>query len=277
MDSPVLAPRVEPSRPVAWTGRPTLMGTAHQHDDLELNLVSDGGTMLYLFAGTPIEVGPGSLAAFWAAVPHQLVASDATRAHWVHVPFGAFLGWGLPSPLVGRLLSGVPLISQVSDGLPVDIARFEQWSADLASEHPERMRIALLEVEARVRRLALDSPAGPPPEYTGADASLRPVITMVRHIAENFREPLTTSDIAAAVRLNPQYAMAQFRKVVHTTMGEYLTRCRLAEARRLLVTSDLPISRVALASGFGSASRFYAVFTATCGTPPALFRRTHRI
>lgn len=253
------------------------MGTAHQHDDLELNLVAEGGAMLYLFAGTPVEVGPGSIAAFWAAVPHQLVANEASHAHWVQVPFGTFLGWGLPSPLVGRLLSGVPLISRSPASLATDIAHFEQWSHDLASDQPERGRIAMLEIEARVRRLALATPEGPLPEYTGADASLRQVITMVRQIAEHFREPLTTADIADAARLNPQYAMAQFRKVVHTTMGEYLTRCRLAEARRLLVITDLPIARVALASGFGSASRFYAVFTANCGMPPAVFRRTHRI
>lgn len=272
-----VAPHLAPSRPIGWAGRPMLMGTAHQHDDLELNLVAEGGAMLYLFAGLPVEVGPGSIAAFWAAVPHQLVANEATRAHWVHVPFGTFLGWGLPGPLVSRLLSGVPLISRSPERLATDVAHFEQWSRDLATEQPERIRITMLEIEARVRRLALAAPEGPPPEYTGADASLRQVIAMVRRIAGHFREPLTTAEIAAAAGLNPQYAMAQFRKVVHTTMGDYLTRCRLAEARRLLVTTELPIARVALASGFGSASRFYSVFTSACGAPPAVFRRTHRV
>ncbi len=276
MDSQV-TPHIIRSRPIGWAGRPELMGTAHQHDDLELNLVTEGGAMLYLFAGTPVEVGPGSIAAFWAAVPHQLVANEASHAHWVQVPFGTFLGWGLPSQLVSRLLSGVPLISRSPASLATDISHFEQWSHDLASDQPEHGRIAMLEIEARVRRLALATPEGPLPEYTGADASLRQVIAMVRQIAEHFREPLTTADIADAARLNPHYAMAQFRKVVHTTMGEYLTRCRLAEARRLLVITDLPIARVALASGFGSASRFYSVFTANCGMPPAVFRRTHRI
>jgi transcriptional regulator GlxA family with amidase domain len=52
-------------------------------------------------------------------------------------------------------------------------------------------------------------------------------------------------------------------------------RCRLAEARRLLVTTDLPIAHVASASGFGSVSRFYAAFTSACGVPPARFRREH--
>ena len=91
---------------------------------------------------------------------------------------------------------------------------------------------------------------------------------MVRHIAEHFREPVTVSDVADAARLHPNYAMTQFRNVVRMTIGEYLAQFRLAEARRLLVTTDLRTNEVAAAAGFGSVSRFYAAFVAACGTPP---------
>jgi AraC family transcriptional regulator, melibiose operon regulatory protein len=259
-----------------WAGRPVLMGAAHQHDDLEINLVADGGTMLYLFGGDPVEVGPGSVAAFWAAVPHQLVGNSATRVHWLYVPFETFLSWGLPDALTGRLLSGTPLVSPPAAAVETDTVNFCQWASDLTCNESERQRIAMLEIEARVRRLALTSLAEPMRQYSGSDAALRQVVAMVRHIAEYFREPLTVADIAAAARLHPNYAMAQFRKVVSTTVGDYLKRFRLAEARRLLVTTDLPIGYVALASGFGSVSRFYTVFTITCGIPPATFRRKHR-
>jgi AraC-like DNA-binding protein len=262
------------------------MDTAHQHDDLEINFVAEGGPMLYLFGGVPVEVGPGSVAAFWAAVPHQLVANAATRAHWVQVPFATFLGWGLPTALVGRLLSGQPLIAPPSAAMASDDASFTQWAADLSSAQPERRRILLLEVEARVRRLALDAPQEPSPQYNagdpalrqyaGADPALRHAVAMVRHIAEHFREPLTIADIAEAARLHPNYAMTHFRKILRTTIWDYLTRCRLAEARRLLITTDLPIAAVATESGFTSVSRFYKTFKTGCGTPPATYRRQHR-
>ncbi|SDD83291.1 helix-turn-helix domain-containing protein [Glycomyces harbinensis] len=271
-------PQIEIAPPglVGWAGRPILMDTAHQHDDLEINFIAEGGTMLYLFGGEPVEIGPGSVAAFWAAVPHQLVANSVTRAHWVHVPFATFLGWGLPTALVGRLLSGMPLIAPPSAAMDSDPANFTQWAADLSSAQPERRRILLLEVEARVRRLALDAPQGPVRRYSGGDPALRHVVTMVRHIAEHFREPLTVADVAAAARLHPGYAMAHFGKIVRTTIIDYLTRCRLAEGRRLLVTTDLPIAAVASDSGFSSVSRFYAAFKTECGVPPAAYRRLHR-
>ncbi|MFI1161917.1 helix-turn-helix domain-containing protein [Streptomyces sioyaensis] len=252
------------------------MGAAHQHDDLEINLVAEGGTMLYLFGGVPVEVGPGSVAAFWAAVPHQLVANSATRVHWVQVPFATLLGWGLSHPLVSHLLSGTPLVSAPSAAVETDPANFVQWAADLASDQPERHRSAMLEVEARVRRLALATLGAPVRQYTGGDPALCHVIPMVRHIAEHFREPLTVADIASAAQLHPNYAMAQFRKVLRTTVGDYLTQYRIAEARRLLVTTDQPINDIASAAGFSSVSRFYAAFTSACGTPPARFRREHR-
>jgi AraC-like DNA-binding protein len=267
---------IAPSSLTGWAGTPTLMGSAHQHDDLEVNLVAEGGSMLYLFGGSHLEVEVGSIAAFWAAVPHQLVANSATRAHWVNVPFSVFLGWGLPEDVVSRILSGTPMVSPPSTSLASDVRGFENWAADLGTEDPERHRIAMLEVEARIRRLALTEREPDAGGYTGGDPAIRLVLAMVRHIAEHFREPVTVSDVADAARLHPNYAMTQFRKVVRMTIGEYLAQFRLAEARRLLVTTDLRTNEVAAAAGFGSVSRFYAAFVAACGTPPAAFRREHR-
>lgn len=47
---------------------------------------------------------------------------------------------------------------------------------------------------------------------------------------------------------------------------------RLALAKRLLHDTTLPISEVALASGFGSLRRFHAVFAARFGGPPSVVR-----
>ncbi|MEJ3652513.1 helix-turn-helix domain-containing protein [Actinomycetes bacterium KLBMP 9759] len=262
------------SERLVWAGLPSLMRSAHQHDDLEINFVAGGGSMVYLFGGEPVEVGPGDLAVFWAALPHQLVASSVTNVFWVEVPFGTFLGWGLPEAATGRLLSGPPLISTQHD--PADGPAFDRWVADVDSGSPERARIAMLEIEAKVRRLFLSVPADPVPLYAGADATLRQAASMAKHIAEGFREPLTVADVARAARLHPNYAMTQFRKVTGMTLGDHLLRCRLAEARRLLVTTGLPVSRVAADSGFGSVSRFYSAFTSECGVPPAAFRREYR-
>ncbi|MFD0370183.1 helix-turn-helix domain-containing protein [Streptomyces sp. NPDC127114] len=262
----------EPSYLRGWAGRPTLMEAAHRHDDLEINFVTDGGSMLYLYGGELLEVAVGGLAVFWAAIPHQLVASQATRAHWLHVPFDQFLAWGLPQPLLTRVLSGVPVIAPAARADASDPAKFTQWAADLAAGDDELHRITMLEVQARVRRLALAADGDPVRRPAGDAPSLRQAVSMARYIAHHFREPITVADVAAAANVHPTYAMAQFRKVVRTTIGDYVKLYRLAEARRLLVTTGLPVSQVAVAAGFGSVSRFYRAFTDACGTTPARFR-----
>lgn len=266
---------VEASYLTGWSGRPVVMGAAHRHDDLEINLVAEGGSMVYLFGGAPVEVGPGEIAAFWAAVPHQLVANTATRAHWIYVPFATFLGWDLPEPLVNRLLSGSPLLGRTTS-LETDAAGFTQWAEDFADSAPEPRKIALLEIEARIRRLAMHEYGEPASRFTATDPLLSRVLPMVQHIAEHFREPLTVAQIAQVASLHPSYAMSLFRQVLHTTIGDYLAQSRLAEARRLILTTDLPVNDVATAAGFGSVSRFYAAFTAATGQPPARFRREYR-
>ncbi|BFV60587.1 helix-turn-helix domain-containing protein [Kitasatospora sp. CMC57] len=263
----------EPSYLRSWSGEPILMTAAHRHDDLEINFVAGGGSMLYLYGGELLEVEAGGLAVFWAAIPHQLVASRAARVHWLHVPLDHFLAWGLPQPLLARVLSGVPMITPAARADASDPAKFTQWAVDLAAGDEELHRIAMLEVQARVRRLALAAVGDPAHRYAGDDPALRQAVSMARYIARHFREPVTVSDVAAAANVHPTYAMTQFRKVVRTTIGEYVKLYRLAEARRLLVTTDLPASQVAVAAGFGSVSRFYRVFTDACGTTPARFRR----
>jgi AraC-like DNA-binding protein len=56
------------------------------------------------------------------------------------------------------------------------------------------------------------------------------------------------------------------------TITQYLTRRRLVTAQRLLVTSEKNAAAIAYESGFGSVSRFYAVFRDQIGMSPREFQ-----
>ncbi|SDS98115.1 helix-turn-helix domain-containing protein [Actinopolymorpha singaporensis] len=261
-----------------WSGLSSVMECAHRHDDIEVNL-AEGGALTYLFGGVPVEIAPGTAAAFWAAVPHQLVRAPAhTRVHWITIPLDRFLRWGLTDGLVGRLLQGQPLVAATSAGT-LDASGFERWSADLSTGDPELRDIALLEIQAWIRRLARGATpveaVADAEAASGGETAVERAATMARFIAERFREPLTVADIAAAVHVHPHHAMGVFRNVVGTTLGAYLTQCRVAEAQRLLLTTGAGMAEIAHAAGFGSQSRFYSCFTAACGEPPGAYRRRH--
>jgi len=75
-----------------------------------------------------------------------------------------------------------------------------------------------------------------------------------------------------AANVAPQYAMTLFHSVTGFAVAEYLNRCRVAEAQRLLISSEANVSDVGFAAGFGSVSQFYDRFTSSCGTTPRQFR-----
>jgi AraC-like DNA-binding protein len=96
----------------------------------------------------------------------------------------------------------------------------------------------LLEIEARLRRLAADlseressrPPAAEPPHSGGSLGRFEKMATL---IARHFHEPLLIRDIAEAVHLTPDSAMRLFRKISGITLHECLLRHRVSNAQRL--------------------------------------------
>jgi AraC-like DNA-binding protein len=261
------------------SGPPPQMDRSHRHDDLEINLVIRG-QLDYLFGGRPLHVGAGEIAVFWGATPHRLIASPETtdvECRWVHIPLATVFSWGLPNGYLGDLVASRPVV------LPVEAAgrdvesMFASWMSDLTDA--EGQAFALLEIHALVRRLLRWN------ALHGADpyAASRPhgdsmpyVVEMARFATAHFRSDIQASDIARASHLNPNYAMTLFRETVGTTLGAYLTRCRVAEAQRLLLTTPMTTTEIAVAAGFGSQSSFYAHFGRISGTSPSAYRRSLR-
>lgn len=270
---------VETMDPHLWVrrGAPPSMPRSHRHDDLEINLVLSG-RLEYLFGGAPMIVTSGQIALFWGATPHRLIDSDQRGdVCWVHIPLSLVLGWGLPDRAVGAILSTTPVIVP-GDAVARDAeAMFDSWSSDL--EHEETADIALLEAQAFVRRVLrhhLISATGPAERTIAVGEGLRGVSAMAQHAVTHFREPISPSSIARSVHLSPSYAMALFKETVGVTLGSYLTRCRLTEAQRLLITTTMPTAEIAHTAGFGSLSSFYDQFTRSCGCSPGTYRRALR-
>ena len=85
---------------------PRQMPRPDQHDEIEINFV-DRGTLTYLIGGQRVNVQARRVSAFWAAVPHQIVAFDKVNYyHVVTVPFGWVLQWGLPEQMMVALTQG---------------------------------------------------------------------------------------------------------------------------------------------------------------------------
>ena len=187
------------------------------------------------------------------------------------------LQWRLPGTLMRSLLMGKIILDMPGDRHVSDLELVKNW-VNLIEQDSEEMRcIVMLEVEARLRRLAIDiaardsaQPLAEPLRQGPAPGDFEKMATL---LARHFAEPLSIGDIAEAVRMKPDLAMRLFRKYSGMTIHEYLLQHRVSNAQRLLLTTDVKIDDVAVQSGFGSAARFYAAFQKVVGRSPAEYRR----
>lgn len=248
-----------------------VMRRAHRHDDVELALAVDGWVE-HEHAGRRVRVPAGTLVVFWAAVAHRVCAVGGATVRWLTVPLADAVAWDVEGLHTGRLLGGE---LAVHPDRAADADAMRRWEHDLVAGVPARVRAAALEIRAHLDRLALLTPAAPRPAADPATPARR-VAAMAAFVAGRFAEPITVAEVAAHVHLHPATAAAAFRAVTGSTPGAFLRQCRLAEAQRLLLVTDLGVDEVGRRAGFGSTSSFYAHFTRDHGEAPAAYRRRHR-
>jgi len=259
------------------------MPRSDRHNEIELNLL-DGGRLVYLMGGRKVSVQSRRLTAFWAGIPHQIVEFEGLAEYFVlTIPLAWFLQWRLPDRLTQPILHG-RIIAEPDEGqLASDRVRFEAWREDLQTGPEERHHAALLEIEARMRRLAMTvADESSPRSGLGSSTvlgrqQLDRAEEMAYFIAQNYTQPLTAETIGLHVGLHPNYAMALFRRTFGTTLVKYITQHRLSHAQRLLVTTGDLVLDIALSSGFGSLSRFNEAFRQAFNCTPREYRRLHRL
>jgi AraC-like DNA-binding protein len=259
--------------------KPSLMNRPDYHNEIELNFL-ERGSLTYLLRGRRVTARAGRLAAFWALVPHQIVDSEGDAPYYVAtIPLASFLQWGLPPDFVNAILRG-EVIEGPEAMQECDRCRFRQWLID-ADEGSEVLTDAMLmEVEARLHRLAASYSGSTPPaeKSVNLDASKSSdVETMAVFVAANYQHSLHIKDIADSVGLHPDYATSLFQRTFGMTLYDYLLDHRITHAQRLLATTNKKISTIAFDSGFNSISRFNAAFKDTCQYTPSTYRQSHKL
>ncbi|MFE3649024.1 GlxA family transcriptional regulator, partial [Streptomyces sp. NPDC059152] len=98
------------------------------------------------------------------------------------------------------------------------------------------------------------------------DDSLAPVLHWA---AERLREPLTVADLARYAHTSPRTLVRRFHAATGTTPMQWLQSQRIARARELLESTDLPVDRVAVVGGLGNAAKLPRHLTRAIGVAPA--------
>lgn len=252
------------------------------HSQVEFNFGLKG-CMTYWFNGRVVDVPAGELRIFWGMVPHQVTAcANDTQFVVLHVPMSIFLELPSWSELRATIFQGAMIKS--TNVFPHDPDMFSRWRDDLRQGDPQLTRIVTDELMARIRRLDRDRWSC---LRGAAHADLEALLSghgheralsvekMIQFIGEHAPENIAVEHVARAADLHPNYAMALFKRTAGLTIKQAIIRQRLDIAQSMLITSDMPVARIAFNCGFGSLSRFYTAFERRFKSRPVDFRKSY--
>ncbi|MBP3594366.1 MAG: helix-turn-helix transcriptional regulator [Lachnospiraceae bacterium] len=95
---------------------------------------------------------------------------------------------------------------------------------------------------------------------------------ILSYIKKHYSEKITVAAIAGEVGLSENYFSAFFTEHFDMSFINYLTMYRIEQACTLLETTDLPITEIALQTGFESISYFISKFKTVNGLTPNKYR-----
>jgi AraC-like DNA-binding protein len=92
-------------------------------------------------------------------------------------------------------------------------------------------------------------------------------------IETHYMESFELDRLARDIHLSPNHLSAVFKKIVGSSITEYLTARRIRQACWLLKTSDLSVQEIGRAVGLGNFSYFCQMFKRHVGLTPYQFKR----
>ena len=232
-----------------------------------------------LHSGDAFVIAPGEVVRFgehepdtrtagWCVFfPPEIIASQAHAAS---------LGWKahpLLFPFLGSAAGG-------AQRLPVPPSERATWAQHAAAIERELKaprdgsteaalaHLTLLLVS--VARISID---------IGHDLRLRsePLLASVfEFIEEHYHEAISLATIATAVGLTPGHLTTVVRRKTGRSVQRWITERRLAEARKLLRETNLPVETIAARVGYRQSSYFIKHFRRDQTLTPAAWRRRTR-
>ena len=96
---------------------------------------------------------------------------------------------------------------------------------------------------------------------------------MLDYVHQHYHHPMSLTEVADTLRMNPAYLSDLFSKTAGVTFHHYLDEIRLAKAEELLQQTRMPVCEVACAVGYATPNHFREVFKAREGLSPTVWRQ----
>lgn len=208
---------------------------------------------------TPLQ--PGQAMLIMPYQFHHYTHLEASELQWLFCTFDMD-----HSPLLDRLRHQVVDLNPALRELQDTLVKLWHRSGDDPESGP--VLRALLSYLLLNLRLLPASPTSPPP----TDAEPR-FLEQLHRVLEDRVNPVTTAaGISERLGVSASGLRSRFRSVAGVPLGEYLRNYRLNRSMALLRTTTLPISEIAIESGYDSPQAFSRAFRNATGQTPRAYR-----
>ena len=209
----------------------------HAHDDLVEIVLVRGGESRYFVGGTPYEARRGDLFIFNSRVVHDEPSGPDRPVATSSLALG---GLAVPGLRENTLIA--------EDSCPV--CRLTE---------PQTVRLEHL-YDVLYNELTEGND-------DGAHHLLLAILTLVQQFRATAAEGST--------HVSPYYLAHICKEVTGYSPLQYVLRRRIGEAQTLLITTDLPVTRIASQVGYDNPSHFNAQFSKAVGMAPRTFRKEY--
>lgn len=247
----------------SWSKRPSHKCNIHYHDHYELYYLLSGQRE-YLIDNKIINIYPKSIVLIKPGIVHQTFGSQFER---LLINFNSkALNTVFNQNLVSNILDNMPdfIVSTATN----EINNFftELYNAystnNLISSAIYAVQI-LMFIKENQNNISTINPS--------QDSDL---LTQIKfYINQNYKNLNTLEEIAEKFYISKYHLSHLFHKKLETTVINYLNNRKLAAAANLLRTTELPITEIAIESGFNTPAYLFKLFKKANGIAPLKYRK----
>ena len=240
----------------------------HAHDDLVEIVLVRGGESQYFVGGTPYDARRGDLFIFNSRVVHDEPSGPDRPVATSSLALG---GLAVPGLRENTLIpEDASPVCRLSEQQTLRLERlYDVLYDELTAGNDDGAHHLLMAILTLVEQFRAALAGG---SVADANAFARRIKDYIdRHFAEEF----SLQQMADALHVSPYYLAHVCKEATGYSPLQYVLRRRIGEAQTLLITTDLPVTRIAAQVGYDNPSHFNAQFSKAVGMPPRTFRREY--
>ena len=248
----------------------------HWHDELEIIYVKSGFLTVSIsgenYIGTPGDafvVSPGNL--------HFMGSQTGTVDYFTFLFPLKYISFRsndiLDDKLLEPLNNGHLMISPRVKDTAKELC--EQLIEIYLAKNDERESIITAQIKTKTVLLQFILEMWKKGFVTENDTSGRNTVEkeMVSYIQQNFTGTISLKEFGEQFHLSEKYISRYFKEHFHITISQYVTYLRLKHAKQLLQDTDIPVTEIAMQSGYQNISYFIRSFKKTYEVSPLQYRK----